>query len=127
MRRSKAMQVILLATAALTIATVTMAADVPVRVYINGTAQSYSPPALMRDGTVYVPLRAGAESLGLTVKWEESTKTAQLCTAVGCTFIRQSEGITVSGRLLLPLRRMAEVTGAMVRWDAQQRAVLITR
>jgi len=126
MGRSRVLRVVLPAALALSIATVGLAADVPVKVYINGTLQSYSPPAVMRDGTAYVPLRAGAESLGLTVKWEESTKTAHLCTDIGCTFIRQSEGITVNGRLLLPLRRMAEVTGAMIRWDAQQRAVLIT-
>jgi len=127
MGKSRAMRVGLLVAATLSMVTVARAADVPVKVYINGTLQSYSPPAVMRDGTVYVPLRAGAESLGLTVKWEEATKTAQLCTDIGCSFIRQTEGITVNGRLLLPLRRMAEVTGAMIRWDAQQRAVLITR
>ena len=127
MSRSRTQRVVLTAALALSIVTVASAADVPVKVYINSALQSYSPPAVMREGTVYVPLRAGAQSLGLTVKWEEATRTAQLCTDTGCTFIRQAEGITVNGRLLLPLRRMAEVTGAMIRWDAQQRAVLITR
>lgn len=127
MIRARVLGVILTATMILSIAAVAPAADVPVKVYVDGTLQSYDPPALVRDGTAYVPLRAGAESLGLTVKWQETARMAQLCSDTGCTFIQQSEGITVNGRLLLPLRRMAEVTGAMVRWDATQRAVLIDR
>lgn len=103
------------------------AADVPANVYVNGALQSYSPPAVIRDGTVYVPLRAGAESLGLDVKWQAEASLAQICTDIGCTFIRQSEGITQNGRLLLPLRRMAEVTGATITWDGQQKAVRISQ
>lgn len=121
------MRILTLALLALSTAAVAHAADVPVSVYVNGQLQSYDPPALMRDGTVYVPLRAGAQSLGIDVKWDAGRKVAQICTDTGCTFIMQNEGITQNGRLLLPLRKMGEATGSRVMWDAQQKAVRITR
>ena len=109
------------------LAAVSVAADTPVWVYVNGVAQSYSPAAVLRGSSVYVPLRAGAASLGLTVKWHADSHAAQICTPSGCTIIRQSEGIMVSGSLLVPLRRMGEATGAAVQWDASRRAVIITK
>jgi len=103
------------------------AADIPVWVYVNGVAQSYNPPAVLRGSSVYVPLRAGAASLGADVKWRADSHRAQVCTPNGCTLIRRSEGIMVNGRLLLPLRKMGQATGARVQWDAARRAVYITK
>lgn len=116
-----------LVVAALANCALALAADVPVKVYVNGKLQSYNPPALLRGGTVYVPLRAGAESLGISVKWHADTQCAQVCTDTGCVLIRKSQGILVNGRLMLPLRKMAEVTGVRVVWDAAKKAVFIAR
>jgi hypothetical protein len=121
------MRLALLAILALSITTAVLAADVPVKVYVNGALQSYNPPAVMRGGTVYVPLRAGAKSLGINVKWHTDTQSAQICTDKGCTLIRKSQGITVNGSLLLPLRKMGEATGAKTVWDGPNKAVCITR
>jgi len=121
------MRSVLLVVVLVCLAALGAAADTPVRVYVNGVAQSYSPPAVLRGSSVYVPLRAGATSLGITVKWHAASRTAQICTANGCTIIRQSEGIMLSDCLLLPLRRMGEATGAAVRWDASRRAVFISK
>ncbi len=110
---------------ALLMAATAFAADVPVKVYVDGTLQSYSPAARLRNGTVYVPLRQGADSLGVQCKWQASANTAQICTANGCTIIRKSEGIVVDGSLFLPLRRMGNALGAKVTWDAAKRAVMI--
>jgi hypothetical protein len=121
------MKSVLLAVVLVGVAALGAVADTPVRVYVNGTAQRYSPPAVLRGDTVYVPLRAGATSLGLSVKWHEAAHSAQVCSASGCALIRQSDGITVNNSLLVPLRRMGEVTGAAVRWDASRRAVFITK
>lgn len=112
---------------ALSITTLALAADAPVKVFVNGKSQSYSPPAIIRGGTVYVPLRAGAKSLGLNVKWHADIQSAQICTDSGCVLIRQKEAIVVNGSLLLPLRKMGEATGAKVFWDAPKRAVRITK
>jgi hypothetical protein len=115
--------------AALLLATLTavLAGDVVVKVTVDGKAQDYNPPARMRGGTVYVPLRQGAQSLGLSVKWHAASKVAQVCRANGCALIKQSEGIMVSGSLFLPLRKMAEITGAKVEWNAAAETVKIQR
>jgi len=81
------------------------AGDVPVKVYVDGRPQTYDPAARLRNGTVYVPLRQGAESLGVQCKWQPQTNTAQICTDRGCTIIRKSEGIVVDGSLF---RRCAD-------------------
>ena len=112
---------------ALLVLTTAFAADIPVNVYVDGTPESYSPAARLRDGTVYVPLRQGADSLGVVCKWQASTNTAQICTDNGCTIIRKREGIVVDGSLFLPLRRMGNALGAKVTWDAAQRAVIIQK
>lgn len=104
-----------------------MAADVPVKVYIDGRVQQYDPPALVRDGKTYVPLRAGAESLGCSVKWIPEQSVAQVCTENACILIPKDKGIIVQGRLLLPLRLMGEATGATVQWDGDAKAVRIKR
>ncbi len=106
---------------------VAAAQDVMVKVTVNGRAQSYNPAARMRGGTVYVPLRQGAQSLGVQVKWHADSQRAQVCTPTGCAFIKQSDGIMVNGSLFLPLRKMATVTGAKVAWNAGTKTVVIQR
>ena len=73
--------VIALLAAALTAA---YAEDVSVKVYVNAQLQSYNPSARLRNGTVYVPLRQGAESLGAQCKWQAQTGVAQICSDSGC-------------------------------------------
>jgi len=101
------------------------AEDVSVKVIVNGEPQDYSPSARLRDGTVYVPLRQGAESLGATCKWQAQTNTAQICSDRGCALIRKGDGIIVNGSLLLSLRKMGQAVGAKVSWDADEQAVKI--
>lgn len=120
----KTFMVALLAVCSLSVA---LAADVPVSVYVNNKLQSYNPPALLRGGSVYVPLREGAKSLGCEVHWVPEMQAAQVCTDSGCTFIPKKDGIIVNGSLLLPLRKMGEATGAKLRWDGEKKAVFITR
>jgi len=114
---------------ALLVGALTMAAaeDVMVKVTVDGKTQSYNPAARMRGGTVYVPVRQGAQSLGVEVKWHANTQRAQVCTPTGCSFIKQSEGLMVNGSLFLPLRKMATVTGAKVAWNAGTKTVAIRR
>ncbi len=98
------MRAAVIAILALSVTTIALASDAPVKVYVNGKLQSFNPPAVLRGGTVYVPLRQGATALGIEVKWHEETQMAQICTDKGCSLIRKSEGIIVNGSLLLPLR-----------------------
>lgn len=101
------------------------AEDVSVEVYVNGTLQSYDPPAVLRNGTVYVPLRQGAESFGTECHWVPEQNVAKLCTQSSCVFVPKSDGIVVNGSLLLPLRKMGEALGASVAWDAEKQTVTI--
>ena len=102
-----------------------LARDVPVKVYVDGKQKSLDPPALLRDGTTYVPLRAGAGAVGATVKWEESTQRALITRDDKTAAIKKSQGIIVKDRLLIPLRLMGEALGCDVKWDAAARAVRI--
>ena len=104
---------------------VACAEDVAVKVYVDGKLWKYDPPARVRGGTTYVPLRQGAQSLGIECKWLAEMNVAQICTDKGCTLIRKTEGIIVKGRLLLPLRKMGEALGAEVKWDGGRKAVTI--
>lgn len=119
------MRYVLVVFLAVVVTTTVFAGDVLVKVYVDGKLQSYDPAARLRGGTVYVPLRQGAESLGAQCKWQASNNIAQICSDAGCTLIRKREGIVVNGRLFLPLRRMGEALGAKVSWDADERAVRI--
>lgn len=109
------------------IASCVTADDLLVKVYVNGKAQSYDPSARVRNGTTYVPLRQGAESLGFSVKWMAEQNMAQICTESACMMIPKNDGIIVDSRLFLPLRKMAEAFGADVKWDAAKKAVIINR
>lgn len=119
------MRLLLIAVLVLGLSAAALAADTPVKVFINGKLQSYTPSAMLRAGTVYVPLRAGAESLGLHVEWHADMKAAQVCSDAGCVLIREKEGINVKGSLLLPLRKMGEVTGAKFVWDGPRKSVFV--
>ncbi len=103
------------------------AKDTPVKVYVNGKLQQYSPSALVRDSKTYVPLRQGATSLGFEVEWMSELNAAKLCDDQRCVLIRKTEGIVVNSRLFLPLRKAGESFGAKVRWDAKSKAVIITK
>jgi hypothetical protein len=101
------------------------AEDVSIKVHVNGTLQSYDPAAVLRNGTVYVPLRQGAASLGTECRWVPEQNMAKLCTHSSCVFVPKSGGIVVNGSLLLPLRKMGEALGASVAWDAGKQTVTI--
>ena len=108
-------------------ATVPLAADAKVPVFVDGQMMTLSPSALMRGGRTYVPLRGGAAALGGKVTWDGAKREAMVCVGDRCTVIKAAQGINVDGRLLIPLRLMGEALGCGVQWNAQSRAVIITR
>src|SRR4030067_603226 len=84
------------------------AADTPVKVYVDNCLKQFDPPAIVREGKTYVPLRAGAEAVGAKVRWEASTRRAFVTSSSRSVMIRESQGIIVKDRLLVPLRLMGE-------------------
>lgn len=109
------------------VATALCAEDLIVKVYVNGKLQKYDPPARVREGKTYVPLRQGAASLGFTCEWLEEHNAAKVCSHSGCLLIPKKDGIIVNDRMFLPLRRMAEAFNAKVKWDPKKKAVIIQK
>lgn len=114
-----------------------------ISVSINGTTVDFSKydnvlPYIESD-TVLVPVRAVAESLGLSVKWNGETQTVQIegpneitLTINSDTAIINGESITldvpvqmVEDRILVPLSFISENLGADVEWNEQEKNILI--
>lgn len=92
----------------------------------NGKTVVSDPAPMMSDGHVYVPLRAAAEAVGGEVKYDAASKTVTICRGPICSFMRQSDGLTINGRLLVGIRQVAEAVGVNVDWDAASRTVRLT-
>ena len=112
----------LLALVALTAAAVAAAG---ITLMADGKAVKSDPPPLLQDGHVYVPLRAAAEAVGGEVHYDAATKRVTVCRGATCALIRQSDGITVNGRLLVGIRQVGEALNARVDWDGAGQAVII--
>jgi len=92
----------------------------------NGKTVVSDPTPMMSEGHVYVPLRAAAEAVGGEVKYDAASKTVTICRGDVCSFMKQSDGITVNGRLLVGIRQVAEAVGVKVDWDAATKTVRLT-
>lgn len=97
-----------------------------IKLIANGRRIISNPPPLLHEGRVFVPLRAAAEAIGGEVKYDAASKTIQVCRGELCSFLRQSDGITVNGRLLLGIRQVAEAMNVKVDWDPASRTVRLT-
>jgi len=100
-------------------------ADELVKVYVGNRHVAMKPDARVRKGVTYAPLRAAAEAVGATVKWDAADRMATICTADRCVPIRQNQGIMVGGSMMIPVRLMSEALGRAVTWDPAARAVRI--
>lgn len=100
-------------------------ADQLVRVLVDGREQSFKPPARVRDGVAYAPLRAAAEAVGAKVEWNQKAQMAIVCAGNQCVPIKRSQGIVVDGSLLVPLRLMAQALKCEVKWHPATRTVAI--
>ena len=120
-----------------------MAAD-EITVFVNGSQLDFTKydnvlPYIENDYTL-IPIRAIAESLGLDVAWEESTRTVSVSggdTLIG--LVIDSDKATVNGeektlgvparitddRTFIPLRFVSENIGADVLWDGETRTITI--
>lgn len=102
-------------------------ADQPVRVFVNGVERKSNPPAIMRGGQTYIPLRSAAQALGAKVKWDEKTSTATITLGNKRARVHQAKGIMVGGSLLLPLRTIGEALNCTVKWEGAKKAVRISQ
>jgi hypothetical protein len=124
-RLRKAMTLVWAVAALGLLASAVWSEDQIVRVYVNGRQQAFQPPARMRAGTAYAPLRAAAKAVGAKVEWNTKGQMAIVCVGTQCAPIKASQGITVDGSLLIPLRVMAEALKCRVAWNSKANAVEI--
>ena len=112
-----------------------------ISIYLDGTKQSYSNKALIKNGSTLVPLRGIFESLGATVNWNQTTKTIDakkgnttVWLKIGSTTTKvNGKNVTisvpaqvVSGSTLVPLRFISEALGAKVDWNQTSKTIKIT-
>lgn len=114
----------------------------PVRVLLNGQELFTDTPAILREGTTYVPLRAFAETFSQAeVTWDGRTGTAAVhapgleltvqdgkkyMTANGRCFYMAQSIVKQDGRVLVPVRALSAAYGVDVVWDAASRTVCLT-
>ncbi|MEA3401330.1 MAG: copper amine oxidase N-terminal domain-containing protein [Armatimonadota bacterium] len=110
---------------ALAVAAACWAAD-DIRLVANGKTIQCDTPPMLNEGRVHVPLRAAAQAIGADVEYSPQAKRVTICRGDICTFVMQSEGITVSGRLLLGIRQLGEALNAKVDWDGSTKTVRVT-
>lgn len=108
---------------------------------INGRNIETDPAPLLRNGSVFVPLRGVLENLGAEVNYDTATsriditqngkryslKVGETAAAVETQAVTlPSAPILVNGRAFVPLRGLAELFGYDVQWMAATQVVAIT-
>jgi hypothetical protein len=112
-----------------------------IKVLINGKELASDMPPIIRNNRTLVPFRATFEALGMSVDWDNSTKTitgstvdgititlklgSKVADVSGTTVKLETPPVIVGGRTLVPLRFIAESLGADVRWDKVTKTVII--
>lgn len=139
-------KIILLALTAAVLAISSMfcvsAANEEIKVYLEGSKISFDVQPQIINGRTMVPIRAIFETMGATVTWDDTTKTAISTkdgTTVKMTLNSTTEYINntalemdvtpviIDGRTLAPARYVAEAFGYYVNWDAPTQSVLISK
>lgn len=103
-----------------------LVADDTVKLVANGRTVTSDPPPMLKEGHVYVPLRAAAEAVGGEVTYDPDLKQVKICTDMFCTFVEQSDGLTVNSRLFVGIRKLAQALQCKVHWDNAAKTVVIT-
>ncbi|MCL2285338.1 MAG: copper amine oxidase N-terminal domain-containing protein, partial [Firmicutes bacterium] len=83
---------------------------------------------------VMVPVRMFAETLGMNVVWQDSTRAVRVVTPEGVTELPVDEPlpngfgtpVIINGSTFVPLRFIAEIFGAEVVWDRESVAAIVT-
>ncbi|WP_179136188.1 stalk domain-containing protein [Paenibacillus sp. 32352] len=119
----------------------TASAETPVSVEIDGKVQTFSQPAVIKDGSTLVPLRGIFEVLGAEIEWNgeqqqvAAQKGAQLIELTinkptasinGETVTLAANAEIINGSTMVPLRFVAEALGADVSFNPNQNKVSIT-
>ncbi len=110
-------------------------------VALNGNTLVLDQSAVIIDGRVMVPVRAILEAMGLTLDWNDTTRTIT-ATKEGMvivmsidnkvTYVNGEANVLdvppqiINDRTLVPVRFVSESVGAEVTWDNASKTVIIT-
>lgn len=112
----------------------------PVYVVYRDMLLSFDTPPQIIDGRTMIPIRLLFETMGASVSWDDTTKTARIrnggteieITADSETAIVNGEEKTmdvgariIDGRTLVPLRFLSEALGYTVTWNDEYRLVTV--
>ena len=127
---------------ALSSGSVLFAADDDITVEIDGQRVNFSDQqAVVVGGRTLVPVRGVFETLGYSVNWEQSTRTATLSNGVNTVLVTVDSPVAISngkplsldvpaqvinGRTMLPFRAVLESVGCGVDWDGNNRTVKVS-
>lgn len=118
---------------------VSVAAE-PIKVYVENHRIEMAVSPVAEDGRTLIPARAIFESMGMTVSWEEKSKTVigtsgnktiKLIIDKQEAFIDETKvkldvpAQIIDGSTMVPVRFIAESLGARVDWDGNTKSVLI--
>lgn len=113
---------------------------VPLTVHVDGRYVSTDVDPYLSGGRTYLPLRAAAEAMGASVRWDGGTNSAIVTkdgTSIVCTIgsgVFYVNGVAnysdaapqnVQGRTMLPIRPIAEALGGTLEWDGYTASVSI--
>lgn len=139
MRKLVSMFVVLLVV--LTFIPLSPLANNHIKVFIHGNElQSIDQPPILREDSVFLPLRPIVEALGSSVEWEQETSTVTIYNdEIEIIFQVNSQTATVNGkqkeippsfitnsRTMVPVRFITENFGLFVQWNGENRHVYIT-
>lgn len=111
-----------------------------VRVMLNNQALDFDVPPVIENGRTLVPFRRIGEAIGVSVNWDQNTRTITavkgdriIVLKVGSTiaYINQNQikmdtpPVVRNNRTLVPLRFFSEAFGAQVAWQNATRTVFI--
>lgn len=111
-----------------------------IAVSLNGQPMALSVPPRLAGSTMMVPLRDIGEALGVEIRWQEGSQTAEAAkdgrsiqmTAGSREAVRDGQTVLLDeapllegGKLLVPLRFFSESFAFNVYWDGMNRAVSI--
>lgn len=119
---------------------IAMAESNNISIVINGAAQEYDQPPVIKNGTTLVPLRGIFETLGASVTWNSQTKSikgikgdttinlilgSDIAVVNNETVQLSLEAQVIGGRTFVPLRFVSESLGADVRWEGLTKTIYI--
>lgn len=110
-----------------------------IKIVIDGESHQFNPPALIIDGSTFIPIRGVSEALGGQVWWDGKTRTVgivkdnvRLSFKVG-TSQAIVNGVNVSvpvsrivdGTTYVPIRFISETMGLTVQWESDSRTITV--